>query len=216
MPLLLSERNHIGIKVKASPEPFKPLEETIDKVTLARMANVFSGVKYRHGFMVDENKLIDKVPLNDETDTHKIASILAAEVEPGDVLCLYGDLGVGKTSFARAFIRTLTSGDEIVPSPTYTIIQNYYVKRNNVNLEILHADLYRISCETEISELGLDEAFLKGISLIEWPEIARSLLPQNRLEVHIRFGKGISERCMELFGPDRWLSIRRSIASLSK
>ena len=216
MPLLLSERNHIGIKVKASPEPFKPLEETIDKVTLAGMANVFSGVKYRHGFMVDENKLIDKVPLNDETDTHKIASILAAEVEPGDVLCLYGDLGVGKTSFARAFIRTLTSGDEIVPSPTYTIIQNYYVKRNNVNLEILHADLYRISCETEISELGLDEAFLKGISLIEWPEIARSLLPENRLEVHIRFGKGISERSMELFGPDRWLSIKRSIASLSK
>ncbi len=216
MPLLLSERDHIGIKVKASPEPFKPLEETIDKVTLAGMVNVFSGVKYWHGFMVDENKLIDKVPLNDETDTHKIASILAAEVEPGDVLCLYGDLGVGKTSFARAFIRTLTSGDEIVPSPTYTIIQNYYVKRNNVNLEILHADLYRISCETEISELGLDEAFLKGISLIEWPEIARSLLPQNRLEVHIRFGKGIGERCMELFGPDRWLSIRRSIASLSK
>ena len=214
--MLLSERDHIGIKVKASPEPFKPLEETIDKVTLAGVANVFSGVKYRHGFMVDENKLIDKVPLNDETDTHKIASILAAEVEPGDVLCLYGDLGVGKTSFARAFIRTLTSGDEIVPSPTYTIIQNYYVKRNNVNLEILHADLYRISCETEISELGLDEAFLKGISLIEWPEIARSLLPENRLEVHIRFGKGISERSMELFGPDRWLSIKRSIASLSK
>ena len=214
--MLLSERNHIGIKAKASPKPFKPLEETIDKVTLAGMANVFSGVKYRHGFMVDQNKLIDKVPLNDETDTHKIASILAAEVEPGDVLCLYGDLGVGKTSFARAFIRTLTSGDEIVPSPTYTIIQNYYVKRNNVNLEILHADLYRISCETEIFELGLEEAFLKGISLIEWPEIARSLLPQNRLEVHIRFGKGISERCMELFGPDRWLSIRRSIASLSK
>tara|TARA_Y100000588_G_scaffold89985_1_gene96570 strand:- start:870 stop:1514 length:645 start_codon:yes stop_codon:yes gene_type:complete len=214
--LLLPERNHIGIKAKASPKPFKPLEEIIDKVTLAGMANVFSGVKYRHGFMVDQNKLIDKVPLNDETDTHKIASILAAEVEPGDVLCLYGDLGVGKTSFARAFIRTLTSGDEIVPSPTYTIIQNYYVKRNNVNLEILHADLYRISCETEISELGLDEAFLKGISLIEWPEIARSLLPQNRLEVHIRFGKGIGERCMELFGPDRWLSIRRSIASLSK
>ena len=77
MPLLLPERNHIGTKVKASPEPFKPLEETIDKVTLAGMANVFSGVKYRHGFMVDENKLIDKVPLNDETDTHKIASILA-------------------------------------------------------------------------------------------------------------------------------------------
>ena len=186
--MLLSERNHIGIKAKASPKPFKPLEETIDKVTLAGMVNVFSGVKYRHGFMVDQNKLIDKVPLNDETDTHKIASILAAEVKPGDVLCLYGDLGVGKTSFARAFIRTLTSGDEIVPSPTYTIIQNYYVKRNNVKLEILHADLYRISCETEISELGLDEAFLKGISLIEWPEIARSLLPQNRLEVHIRFG----------------------------
>ena len=142
--------------------------------------------------MID-NQLIDKFPLQGEKDTHRIASLISAEVEPGDVICLNGDLGVGKTSFARAFIRTLTADDEPVPSPTYTLIQHYHAKRNKVGLEIFHVDLYRISCHSEIEELGLEDALGIGVSLIEWPEIARSLLPQNRLEVHIRFGKGISE-----------------------
>ena len=75
--------------------------------------------------MID-NQLIDQFPLKGEKDTHRIASLLSAEVEPGDVICLNGDLGVGKTCFARAFIRTLTADDEPVPSPTYTLIQHYH------------------------------------------------------------------------------------------
>jgi len=160
--------------------------------------------------MID-NKLMYKIPLKAEKDTHRIASLLAAEVEPGDVICLNGDLGVGKTSFARAFIRALTSDDETVPSPTYTLIQNYYAKRDNICLEIFHVDLYRLSCHSEIEELGLKEALGGGISLIEWPELAMPFLPQDSLEIHLQFGKGVSERYMDLFGSSRWLSLAHSI-----
>jgi len=160
--------------------------------------------------MID-NKLMDRIPLKAEKDTHRIASLLSAEVEPGDVICLNGDLGVGKTSFARAFIRALTSDDETVPSPTYTLIQNYYAKRDNISLEIFHVDLYRLACHSEIEELGLKEAFGVGISLIEWPELAMPFLPQDSLEIYLQFGKGVSERYMDLFGSSRWLSLAHSI-----
>ena len=160
--------------------------------------------------MID-NQLVNKFPLKAEKETHRVASLLSTEVEPGDVICLNGDLGVGKTSFARAFIQALTSEDEPVPSPTFTLIQHYNVKRNKVRLEIFHVDLYRISCHSEIEELGLKEAFGAGISLIEWPELAMPFLPQDRLEVYLQFGKGVSERYMDLFGSSRWLSLAHSI-----
>ena len=160
--------------------------------------------------MID-NQLIDKFPLEGEKDTHRIASLLSAEVEPGDVICLNGDLGVGKTSFARAFIRTLTADDEPVPSPTYTLIQHYHAKRNKVGLEIFHVDLYRISCHSEIEELGLEDALGIGVSLIEWPELSIPALPRDRLEIHLQFGKGASERYMDMFGSSRWLSLAYSI-----
>ena len=160
--------------------------------------------------MID-NQLIYKFPLEGEKDTHRIASLLSAEVRPGDVICLNGDLGVGKTSFARAFIRALTSDDEPVPSPTYTLIQHYHAKRNKVGLEIFHVDLYRISCHSEIEELGLEDALGMGVSLIEWPELSIPRLPEARLEIYLQFGKGVSERYMDLFGSSRWLSLAHSI-----
>ena len=160
--------------------------------------------------MID-NQLINKFPLEAEKETHRVASLLSTEVEPGDVICLNGDLGVGKTSFARAFIRNLTSDDEPVPSPTYTLIQHYHAKRNNVGLEIFHVDLYRISCHSEIEELGLEDAIGMGVSLIEWPELSIPRLPEDRLEIYLQFGKGVSERYMDLFGSSRWLSLAHSI-----
>ena len=160
--------------------------------------------------MID-NQLINKFPLEAEKETHRVASLLSTEVEPGDVICLNGDLGVGKTSFARAFIQALTSEDEPVPSPTFTLIQHYNVKRNKVRLEIFHVDLYRISCHSEIEELGLEDALGIGVSLIEWPELSMPFLPKDRLEIYLKFGKGVSERYMDLFGSSRWLSLAHSI-----
>jgi len=160
--------------------------------------------------MID-NQLVNKFPLKAEKETHRVASLLSTEVEPGDVICLNGDLGVGKTSFARAFIQALTSEDEPVPSPTFTLIQHYNVKRNKVRLEIFHVDLYRISCHSEIEELGLEDALGIGVSLIEWPELSMPFLPKDRLEIYLKFGKGVSERYMDLFGSSRWLSLAHSI-----
>ena len=159
--------------------------------------------------MID-NQLIDKFPLEGEKDTHRIASLISAEVEPGDVICLNGDLGV-KIFLASFFFRSLTADDEPVPSPTYTLIQHYHAKRNKVGLEIFHVDLYRISCHSEIEELGLEDALGIGVSLIEWPELSIPSLPQDRLEIYLQFGKGVSERYMDLFGSSRWLSLAHSI-----
>ena len=93
----------------------------------------------------------------------------------------------------------------------YTLIQHYHAKRNKVGLEIFHVDLYRISCHSEIEELGLEDALGIGVSLIEWPELSIPSLPQDRLEIYLQFGKGVSERYMDLFGSSRWLSLAHSI-----
>ena len=152
-----------------------------------------------------------KLDISSELNTKKVSERFAEFLKPGDLVCLFGDLGVGKTSFARAFIRTLTADDEPVPSPTYTLIQHYHAKRNKVGLEIFHVDLYRISCHSEIEELGLEDALGIGVSLIEWPELSIPSLPQDRLEIYLQFGKGVSERYMDLFGSSRWLSLAHSI-----
>ncbi len=93
------------------------------------------------------------------------------------VVALYGDLGMGKSEIARAIIQTLRGADTVVPSPTFTIVQNYD--------GISHFDLYRIEDADELVEVGLQHAIENDITLIEWPEIARHLLPRNTINVYI-------------------------------
>ena len=109
-----------------------------------------------------------------------LAAALAAMSVPGDVLALYGELGTGKTVFARAFIRA-RGGTGEVPSPTFTLVQSYDLP----NGLIYHFDLYRIDHPDEVVELGMEEALSEGICLIEWPERMGPALPRNRLEVHL-------------------------------
>jgi tRNA threonylcarbamoyladenosine biosynthesis protein TsaE len=107
----------------------------------------------------------------DETETCAFAAALAAVAVPGDVIGLTGPLGTGKTVFARAFIRALAAADIEVPSPTYTLMQLYETPL----APVYHFDFYRLESARELDELGLDDAFADGISLIEWPE--RCALP---------------------------------------
>lgn len=104
--------------------------------------------------------------LADEAATVALAQRIAHLARPGDVIALAGDLGVGKTRFARAFVDALTGEREEVPSPTFTLVQTYDTRGGPV----WHVDLYRLEGPAEIAELGLEEAFAEAISLIEWPD----------------------------------------------
>ena len=112
--------------------------------------------------------------LEDEQATRRLMADIAAAVEPGDLITLSGDLGAGKTTFARALIRHF-AGDETVevPSPTFTIMQTYELPRFN----LLHADLYRLSGPSELAELGFEDAAENAVTLLEWPDRAAGHLP---------------------------------------
>ena len=119
--------------------------------------------------------------LADEAATEALGRRLAARLRPGDVLCLSGGLGAGKTTLARAVIRALTRGDEEVPSPTFTLVQSY----DGRDFPIAHLDLYRLASAAEAFELGLEEALDTGAAIIEWPERLGSHLPDDRLDISL-------------------------------
>lgn len=125
--------------------------------------------------------------LENERATHDVAQQLAHRLGRGDCIALYGDIGAGKTVFCRALIQALTEENTEVASPTFTIVQEYsYKKKANEAVPIWHLDLYRIEVESELAELGLEEMIETGITLIEWPEVARAYLPKSTLELHMR------------------------------
>lgn len=132
---------------------------------------------------------------HNEDETILLADKFAQNLQPGDIVCLWGDLGVGKSVFCRAVIRSLLGNNDIeVPSPTFTLVQNYDIlainNKYNKDVQIWHFDLYRISDEEEIYEIGWEEALASGISLIEWPEKLGDLLPERRIDITITNIKG--------------------------
>jgi tRNA threonylcarbamoyladenosine biosynthesis protein TsaE len=134
--------------------------------------------------------------LADEAATARLAAEVAARARAGDVIALAGPLGAGKTAFARAFIRAL-GGTEEVPSPTFTLVQTY-----PLTATVWHFDLFRLEAPAEAWELGIEEAFADGISLIEWPERLGALLPEDRLEVILSFAE--PGRRARLVGRGSW------------
>src|SRR5271154_6736634 len=120
------------------------------------------------------------VTLPGEQLTARFAIDIAATLEPGDLVTLSGDLGAGKTTFARALIRYLAGDDIIeVPSPTFTLIQSYELPR----FTLVHADLYRLSGAAELAELGFDDLPVGTVVLLEWPDRAAGFLPPDRLDI---------------------------------
>jgi len=136
------------------------------------------------------DKVTVTVDLPDEAATAALARRLAPWLAVGDVVALYGDLGAGKTAFARALIRVLADGDEEVPSPTFTLVQTYATPRGPV----FHFDLYRIASPDELTEIGWDEALADGLTLVEWPGRAGSLLPTVRIDIELTFGAAPGSR----------------------
>lgn len=117
-----------------------------------------------------------------EKETGLEAQKLAKNLKKGDVLCIFGELGAGKTVFSREIVRFLIKNpSEEVPSPTFTLVQSYEAP----DFLVFHYDLYRLEDPEEVFELGWEDSLASGVCLIEWPERAGSLIPKRRIEVHI-------------------------------
>ena len=131
------------------------------------------------------------VTLPNEEATLRFAIDIAAALEPGDLVTLSGDLGAGKTTFARALIRYLAGDDTVeVPSPTFTFMQTYELPR----FTLVHADLYRLSGAAELAELGFDDLPDGAVVLMEWPDRAAGFLPPDRLDIAFTLAPGARAR----------------------
>ncbi len=121
------------------------------------------------------------VALADEHATRRLAVDVANALRPGDMVTLSGDLGAGKTTFARALIRHLAEDESTeVPSPTFTLMQSYELAR----FQVVHVDLYRtLAGIAELAELGFDDLPADAVVLLEWPDRAGNLLPPDRLDI---------------------------------
>lgn len=115
--------------------------------------------------------------LNNVDETRAFAREFAKTLHAPVCVALHGDLGMGKSEIARTIIQTLRGADTVVPSPTFTIVQNYD--------GISHFDLYRVNDKSELVEIGLPYALQNDITLIEWPDIAADILPDDTVHVYI-------------------------------
>ena len=154
--------------------------------------------------MADTEETPIRVELADEAATAALAARVAARARPGDVFALSGPLGSGKTVFARAFINARAATPQEVPSPTFTLVQGYEFPNDEGAIPVYHFDLFRIKDADETAELGMDDAFVGGISLIEWPDRLGDRLPADRLEVSLDQGPSPDSRRVSLAGHGSW------------
>nr|WP_321462240.1 tRNA (adenosine(37)-N6)-threonylcarbamoyltransferase complex ATPase subunit type 1 TsaE [uncultured Cohaesibacter sp.] len=141
--------------------------------------------------------------------TEAASAALAADLAPllrvGDVIALEGDLGMGKSFFARALLRARAADPLLeVPSPTFTLVQGYDIASGEDSLEISHFDLYRISDSEELYEIGFEEAWESGAALVEWPDRADGLIPASALWLSFSPSKVDDARSLTLSGDALW------------
>ena len=140
--------------------------------------------------------------LTDESATRELGAMIADALGTGDLIALSGDLGAGKTTLARAILRSLGVAED-VPSPTFTLVQRYRTQ----NLAVSHFDLYRVESTTELNELGLEAALDDGAALVEWPENGLpERLRQDALTISL-MALDHDRRDVRVSGPNRWRMI---------
>jgi tRNA threonylcarbamoyl adenosine modification protein YjeE len=154
----------------------------------------------KSGVMAQINEIFRRhIALPDLDATARLGGNIAGGLRAGDAVALWGDLGAGKTTLARAILRALGVTED-VPSPTFTLVQSY-----DTRLPVAHYDLYRLKNAREMEELGFDDALADGAVLVEWPERAPEVLPPDAL--HVRLGVQSGTRSARLTGPARWESL---------
>ena len=136
-------------------------------------------------------------------DTQNFSKNISKIISAGDIIFLYGEIGVGKTTFVRFFINNLESKNGIknsdVLSPTFNIVYDYDVG----NIKILHYDLYRLRNYKEVSQLGMFETSNDSIKIVEWPELIESK-PKDRVDIQFQYSKLIDSRQVKIVGFGKW------------
>ncbi|WP_411816647.1 tRNA (adenosine(37)-N6)-threonylcarbamoyltransferase complex ATPase subunit type 1 TsaE [Hyphococcus sp. DH-69] len=140
-----------------------------------------------------------EIELPDEAATSALGAKMAPMLRDGDILRLSGDLGAGKTTFARAIIAALTDTKD-APSPTYMLVETYDADR----FQLWHFDLYRLDDPRDVWELGLEEALDDGVVLVEWPDRIDGLLPENSLGLRIETAANGKARRVTLHADAAW------------
>jgi tRNA threonylcarbamoyl adenosine modification protein YjeE len=133
----------------------------------------------------------------DEAGATMLAQLFATNAKAADCFALSGEVGTGKSTFARAFIQALC-GDVNVASPTFTISQNYVSKSGT---DIWHYDLYRLKSTDELFEIALDEMLPSAITIIEWPELAKIHLSRSTIHITFAFSDKSDYRCININQP---------------
>ena len=141
--------------------------------------------------------------LNSLEDTQNFSKNISKIISVGDIIFLYGEIGVGKTTFVRFFINHLEHKNRIknseVLSPTFNILYDYEVG----NIKILHYDLYRLKNHKDISQLGMFETSNDSIKIVEWPELIESK-PKDRVDIQFQYSKLIDSRKVKIIGFGKW------------
>ena len=136
-------------------------------------------------------------------DTQNFSKNISKIISAGDIIFLYGEIGAGKTTFARFFINYLESKNGIknsdVLSPTFNIVYDYDVG----NIKILHYDLYRLKNYKDISQLGMFETSSNHIKIIEWPDLIKPK-PKNRVDIQFQYSKLMDSRKVKIVGFGKW------------
>ena len=136
-------------------------------------------------------------------DTQNFSKNISKIISAGDIIFLYGDIGVGKTTFVRFLINHLESKNGIkksdVLSPTFNIVYDYDIG----DIKILHYDLYRLKNYRDISQLGVFETSKDNIKIIEWPELIEPK-PKDRIDVQFQYSKSMDTRQAEITGFGKW------------
>ena len=136
-------------------------------------------------------------------DTRNFSKNISKIISVGDIIFLYGEIGVGKTTFVRFFINYLESKNGIknsdVLSPTFNIVYDYDVG----NIKIIHYDLFRLKSYQDISQLGMFETSQDCIKIVEWPELIEAK-PRDRIDILFRYSKSMNSRKVKIIGFGKW------------
>tara|TARA_B100000902_G_C27047075_1_gene782244 strand:+ start:270 stop:725 length:456 start_codon:yes stop_codon:yes gene_type:complete len=141
----------------------------------------------------------DLISLSSEKKTEEFATKFLKKIKPGNIVFLYGDIGVGKTTFIKYLVNGFQKKNNIkiteVTSPTFNLLNEYEIK----NIKINHYDLFRIKTIKDVKNLGLFEDNANSITLIEWPQIIKEK-PKNLIELIFEYGKDHKKRHVKIKG----------------